>query len=264
MHYLLWFISVQLIYETIPVSSSGHVALAVCLWCLKYTEGCQQLLVVLQSPEVALWMTVPTLCIIPLFFIKQWWFLLVHLSRTWRMVARLIGYMLCSNSITFGFYLLINYYDLSIPLWLGFFITTFLLAALRWSPKKPRQALTMSWATMLGVVQGVALLPGISRFAAVFAASCFMGMNSRRSFQISWMLQWPLGVGMTLLSGYRYLKQPTHWVPNTFMTWAYLFIASAISLAALYGVYWLIRRKKMWYLAAYMVLPLIISYFYCG
>lgn len=263
MHYLLWFISVQLIYETIPVSSSGHIALAVCLWCLNYRVKCQQVSLVLQTPEVALWMTVPTIFIIPLFFVKQWWFLLVHISRTWRIVSRLIGYMLCSNSITFGFYLFINYYSISIPLWFGFFITTFLLLALRFCPEK-RSILTVDRAVLLGVVQGVALLPGISRFAAVFTASRYIGISNRRSFQISWMLQWPLGVGMALLSGYRYAQHFTHWVPVTIMTFTHVVLASVVSLGALYGVYWMVRYKKMWYFAVYMIFPLILSWFYCG
>ncbi len=202
---LLSFISIQLVSESFPVSSSGHVALALCLFFSKKTVLFESLSAVLQAPELVLWMNVPTIFVVTLFFVKEWWLLLKNLRITWRMVGTLIGYMVCSNSITALFYLLMHRYDMTIPLWLGFGTTAAILLSLRVCSLDDHATLTTKRSIFLGMIQGLALFPGISRFAAVFAASRWMGIDARRSFHITWMLQWPLAVGMALLSGYQYI-----------------------------------------------------------
>jgi len=261
---LLSFISIQLVSESFPVSSSGHVVLALCLFFSKKIVLFESLLAVLPTPELVLWMNVPTIFVVALFFVKEWWFLLMNLRVTWRVVGKLIGYMVCSNSITALFYLLIHRYDLMIPLWLGFGATAAILLSLRVCSRDDHATLTTKRALLLGVVQGVALFPGISRFAVVFVASRWMGIDARRSFHITWMLQWPLAVGMALLSGYQYMMYPTHWVPFDLMTLVVIGGASLLAFAGLYFMYLFSKHGMLWMVSIYMILPLTLSFLYCG
>jgi undecaprenyl-diphosphatase len=260
---LLFFISIQLVSESFPVSSSGHVAVAICLFFSKKSAEYSSLSALLSLPELVLWMHIPTILVVAFFFIKEWWFLLIHLRRTWRLVGKLIGYMLCSNTVTAIFYILMRWYDLMIPLWIGFGITAVLLLSLSVCACNNCATLTAKRALLLGVVQGLALLPGISRFAAVFVTSRWMGIDARRSFSISWMLQWPLGVGMTLLSGYQYMMHPTHWVPGDPLSFMIIGGASLLSFAGLYAMYLLAQRGKLGSMAIYMIIPITLSLLYC-
>jgi len=263
MLHLLLFVSVQLVSESFPVSSSGHLALAVCLFFSKNVRLFPSLSAILHGAELMLWMTIPTIVVVAVFFVKEWGFLLIHIHRTWRIVGKLIGYMLCANSVTAIFYLFMRYYDSTIPLWIGFSVTAGLLFSLYRCPDEQHVPLTSRRAVLLGIVQGIALLPGISRFAAVFVTSRWMGIDARRSFRITWMLQWPLAVGMVLLSGYQYRSCPTHWVPVDLRTFLIIGGASAMALLGLYAMYLLVQRRMLWIMALYMILPIAVSFWYC-
>jgi len=258
---LLLFISIQLLSESFPVSSSGHVALALRIFFSEKSVFSSSLSAVLHAPELILWSTVPTMCVVALFFMKEWWFLLRHFSGTWRMVGKLIGYMLCSNTITALFYFFMHTYNLPIPLWVGFGVTGAMLFSLRMCVSNTHESLTAKRAVLLGIVQGVALLPGVSRFASVFVASRWMGIDARRSFNISWMLQWPLAAGISLLSVYQYMKHPTHWVLLDLTTFMIIGGVSIAAFVGLYGMYWLSQRGMLWIMSLYMILPLIASFF---
>ncbi len=261
---LLSLISVQLVSESFPVSSSGHVLLALCLFFSQKTAEHSIVSLLLETPELMLWLTIPTIVVVALFFVKEWWFLLIHLPTTGRIVGKLIAYMLCSNIVTSIFYLLMHRYNPVIPLWLGFGITGGILLSLSVCPENTNGTLTANRALLLGIVQGAALLPGIARFAAVFAASRWMGIDARRSFRITWMLQWPLVVGMALLSGYQYVMHPTHWVPFDLTTWVVIGGSSLLAFAGLYVMYLLAQCRMLWIMSIYMIIPIALYLLYCA
>ncbi|MFS8507540.1 MAG: hypothetical protein LVQ75_05700, partial [Candidatus Babeliales bacterium] len=45
---------------------------------------------------------------------------------------------------------------------------------------------------VVGIAQGLALLPGISRFGSTFVVGRFLGFSSMQSFQYSFLIAWPL------------------------------------------------------------------------
>ncbi len=261
---LLLLISIQLVSESFPVSSSGHILLALCLFFSKKTVALSSLSAMLLTPELIFWMNVPTIFVVAIFFVREWWFLLSNLPVTWRIVGKLIRYMLCSNIVTTLWYVLMQRYDMTMPLSLGFAITGALLFSLRFCSRDEQATLTAKRALLLGMVQGIALLPGISRFATVFVVSRWMGIDARRSFSITWMLQWPIAVGMVLLSGYQYMKHSTDWLPVDLITIGVLGVASLLAFVGLYAMYLLSARGMLWIMSIYMILPLTLSLMYCA
>ena len=99
--------------------------------------------------------------------------------------------MLCADAVTVALYL---FKPESAPHYLpfGFFITIVALGSLYWCPVRSAQPLRWDKALVIGLVQGIALLPGISRLASVFVATRWLGYNNRQAFEISWMIQVPL------------------------------------------------------------------------
>lgn len=259
---LLFLIFIQVVFEAFPVSSSGHLLLFLSLFFAQNSTAHTTMLTLLNTPELILWMQLPAIGIVALFFRSVWWPLLRHVWRTWPLIVKLVGHMLCSNIITFLFYLVLTYHAVMMPLWIGFGITGILLISLVFCPRRARNPLTVKRALMLGIVQGIALLPGISRFASVFVISRWMGIGARRSFLITWMLHWPLAVGMSLISGYQYIQHPTSWVPLGLTTMGLVGVASALSLFGLFLMYQLAQRNMLWLMSFYMIIPFAISFLY--
>jgi undecaprenyl pyrophosphate phosphatase UppP len=152
-----------------------------------------------DAHEVMLWEHAPTTVVVALFFIREWLFLIRNIRRTWYIVSKLIFFMLCSNIITTVMFIIVRIYKIEIPLRFGFGITTVLLLSLIWC-RRPLRVLTTSRALVLGITQGIAWMPGVSRFAAVFVASRWMGISNRRAWRITWMLEWPMAFGVSALS----------------------------------------------------------------
>ncbi len=253
----------QIVFESLPVSSSGHVDLAVCFVADKNTMLASWLSRALHMPEIMMWLQVPTVCVVALFFAREWLFLFFHFQNTWRIVAKLIFYMLCSNSITTLCFILVHTYECAIPLWAGFGCTMLALLSLIWCKQRRNCSLTFSHALFLGLIQGVALLPGISRFAAVFVAARWMGIKNQRAFFITWMLQWPIVLGMSFFAFAQYSVHPTHLLPINFLMISSVLIAATIALLGMYGMYQLVLRDKLWIMSIYMILPLALSILYC-
>ncbi len=260
---LLKLISIQVISESFTVSSSGHIKLMECLSAHKLVSLSSSLFAMLEMPEIQAWQHVPTIVVVAMFFAREWLFLLFHLQYTWRMVIRLILYMVLSNSITTIFFLLIHRYPFVMPLWIGFGITAGILLSLRWCRHPSYASLNTARSATLGCVQGVALLPGISRFAVVFAACRWMGISNRRAFFITWMLQWPLVLGMLLVQLRKYYLYPTHLMTIDPYTLGYMITVSAAAFAGMCLMYCLVRRGRLWIMSIYMILPFILSLLYC-
>lgn len=135
-----------------------------------------------------------------------------------------------------------------------FAITATVMLATRWAPQ-PSRTLTIPLAVLLGIVQGMAITPGISRSGSTIAAALFLGIQREEAARFSFLMSVPaitgavlkksldadlaafdpvaLGVGFTtaLVSGYLALvllvelvkRGGLHW----FAIWCYLAAAAA-------------------------------------
>lgn len=264
MFFLYVWICVQIIVESLPLSSSGHVQLAEEFFnCFSMEKmlpvNLWQIDFLLHGPMIGI--------LLALFF-KQWWQmgLRVPLEKKsffkhglWLNGAKTILFVGVADVITFLFWVI---QPLSwVPLTIGFCLTALSLCSLRYYSGGTRK---FNWkyadAGWLGMVQGLSLMPGVSRFASTYAAGCYLGYERREIFALSFMIQFPLllaafAKGLASLGG-------NSFVFAKFFDLKMLFVilsATIISYAVLCWVGRLIERKKLWKLSWYMIVPIVLS-----
>jgi len=72
-----------------------------------------------------------------------------------------------------------------VVLGVGFLVTTILLISTRWAKAGEAPGLPAWGALLIGVVQGLALMPGVSRSAATIAVALWLGVRKDRAFELS-------------------------------------------------------------------------------
>ena len=252
------FIILQIVAESFPISSSGHTTL---FSYLVFHFG-------YRLPEIvnAVWFNhllhLPTVLIVALFFRKQWVPLVCYPWRYKKMIVRLMGVVFVADAITALFYCFFKYIGVHwFPLGIGFLITAFLLFSLRYCFPGARIPSFLFIASTLGVVQGIALLPGISRFAATYVAARWLALDAQKSLYLSWLLQWPLIVvgslhglvGLYLYGLSSELLRPALWL-----------VILGASVVAWYGlrlVYYMARTHQLYKWSRYMLIPFFIWLF---
>lgn len=82
---------------------------------------------------------------------------------------------------------------------IGFFLTGLLLISSRWAPPSTVERPNLALALILGVVQGIAVLPGVSRSGSTITAALWLGVKPARAFQLSMLMSLPAVFGAVLL-----------------------------------------------------------------
>ena len=117
-------------------------------------------------------------------------------------------------------------------------------------------------AVILGVVQGIALLPGISRMAITYATARWLRFSPRLAFELSCAIQWPLIAAAFCVSFLRLAQLPAHNELRLFIAqWQTICVIGAASLVALIGLCFVQRsmvRGTVWRFAYYMSIPLVV------
>lgn len=266
MLYFYVLILIQIVVESFPISSSGHEALwqmfltARGLWDESaYAVFCGSSLpfdTLKRAFDYAL--HGPTLVVIALFFFNRWWPLLRHYTRFWRQILLLIGVGACADILTAGWYLVWGRYGTAwFPLGLGFCITACILYSLRSCPKGNRTQVSLAMALIIGFVQGVALLPGISRMGITYGVGRWLGLAPRTALEFSLFIQYPLIAAGFLLGvwtlGFAGMQ--------AFFTVKTLAVLCAGSVAAYYALRLTMRlaiNNNLWRFAYYMPVPLLL------
>lgn len=266
MIYFYLLLSIQILLESLPVSSSGHLILLQTLFKKQdFLIFGQELAIV--APEkfwdhvfhVIHW---PTAIILIIFFFPTWFWLLMNVRRTWYIILKLIGYTIIADAITSFFYVIFSYGIMpSMPLWAGFLITGVLLIVQHYFSQAKNQTLTIQKAIFLGCAQGLALIPGISRFAAVFAAARWLGFSYKKSFEITWMLLFPLIIASGAVGLYVLYKAHVLFSIITPTSVLVMIIAGIGGWALLASVYCLVMRNKFWIFGLYMFFLSLCTYF---
>lgn len=240
---MIWvfvWIATQIITESFPISSSSHVRLVEMY--MQRIGSASWLSSVPKHFEDFLHL--PTLCILLVFFGSRWLYPFMHLDQSWPVFVPFVFRVVLACAVTVGFYLLWAHtgWKDSFSIQWGLMITAGLLFSLLLvpQPKKNDAELLRSYmqkvniesgaihteslpvpsiatAVCLGAVQGMALLPGISRMAATFVAGRWAGMSNEHAMEFSCAIQAPLlgaaiirgllelvasQVGLQLLNGY--------------------------------------------------------------
>lgn len=263
MLYLYAIIFVQTVLESLPISSSGHVLLFNMICDAHGSHYCVR--PQLASPIFEAWFYCLhglTAVVLAIYFFPQWFFFIKHIARLWRLILRLIFLVLCTDIITFVAFLGVHYFGFSFPLQIGLCLTALSLASLSFVPQRSySRSFNIRDAFILGVVQGFALLPGISRFASTFVAARWLGYSNKRAFELTWMIQWPLLLAASILFGFYQLYE--YQMLGTFFSGSFVFayiLAGIGAYAALYAVQLCIQHNKMHWFAYYMILPILLAF----
>ena len=75
--------------------------------------------------------------------------------------------------------------------------------------KKRDKALPLSYKNTLimGLAQGVAIVPGLSRSGTVISAGCFTGVERSENAHFTFLMSIPIILGAALVSGYKTVKE---------------------------------------------------------
>ena len=250
---LFLLIITQIITESFPISSSSHMKIVQAL--LNYSKGC----FVLLPPYFDDFLHGPTVLVLAFFFWHRWFFLISHPIRTRHLLLPIIGRTAIAVTASLFLYLLfcVNWQMVySFPLSLGLCVTMVLLFSLRFTEKK-YVPYTYSTALLLGIVQGVALLPGISRLAATYAAARWLKLSPRHAFEASFAMQVPLLIAAFLRAVLYYLSCPSFGQLITFNYLLVMFLSGIVAYGALFLVFSLGKAHRLWWLWLYMIIPLV-------
>jgi len=77
----------------------------------------------------------------------------------------------------------------------GFVVTTILLISTRWSKSGEAPTPTAWGALVVGLMQGMAVFPGVSRSGATIAALLWLGVRRDRAFELSMLMSLPAVAG---------------------------------------------------------------------
>jgi len=201
----------------------------------------------------------PTMIIVALFFSNRWLFLVRHFYRCYHIILKIMVLTAIADVATAVFFVGFKLFPLvSIPLGFGFFITGVLLYSLRWCQQGNGH---WDWkkALLLGIVQGCALLPGISRLAAVYVSARWLGLPTRKAFEITWLVQWPLICaaffhGIYILT----LDQKLLAIILKLKLLAVVLIASVCAYILLGFVQYLVNKNQLWWFSLYMPIPVLV------
>ncbi|MBU1068354.1 undecaprenyl-diphosphate phosphatase [Myxococcota bacterium] len=131
---------------------------------------------------------------------------------------------------------------------LTFMMTAILLVLTELTTRDgPRMNLTWKGALLIGLVQGIAVFPGISRSGATIAAALILGLSSEKAARFSFLLAIPVIGGASLMELPGLFGQVNVW---------HLLLGMAASilagLAALTLLVRLIRARRFVWFAAYL------------
>lgn len=94
----------------------------------------------------------------------------------------------------------------------GFVLTTCLLYAGENLKPTESRLITAKTSILTGVLQGIAVLPGVSRSGATISALTLQGVNKKDSASFSFLLSIPIIIGSALYEGVEMIA--THTAPN--------------------------------------------------
>lgn len=274
----------QIIIESLPISSSGHVML-VSILAKKFWHNQEFCLPDILDPLLH----TSALLAITITFYRDWQPLFKQLThiiyklfskeklkssqqKLLLLFFKIIGLMFIADLITAIFYFLFKIvlknnciFANPMMLILGFSCTGLILFSLSLKQKfftAHPEPLDFTKTLILGIIQGLAFIPGISRFASTYAAGCWLNLGPRRAFQISFLLHLPLIISDVLLHGIIPLFKNSELLPifNRTLIISAL-ISTIIATLLLMLTYKLALKNKLWIFCFYMLIPIMILIF---
>jgi undecaprenyl-diphosphatase len=261
LNFYLW-VAVQIVLESLPVSSSGHICLLEKLLD-QSALGTSTVFDQTVYKKISYSLHAPTALVLMIFFNRQWLFLLKNLFSCYPHVLHIVSAVVVADVITVMLYCLWQMVPIacSSMLGFGFAISIGLLASLYWMPKERARRSLYYTAVVVGLAQGCALLPGISRFAATYVMGCWTGLSWRRSFEFSFAIQFPL-IAVASLYGIATLPLHARELLFSLPVLATVLGASAPAYLLLSYAFKKAQRGQFYHFAWYVFIPLLLSVFF--
>jgi len=144
-------------------------------------------------------------------------------------------------------------------------VTGLLLAATKWIPRPTHGWRRFTWwqAIVVGIVQGMAIMPGISRSGATICAALFLGLRRRWAAEFSFLIAAPAILGAVILQlGDAFTRSAEFeasyaWGPAILGSFVSL-IVGVFALKLLLGM---VRSAKLHHFAVYCLLLSVFVFF---
>jgi undecaprenyl-diphosphatase len=243
---------VQGLTEFLPVSSSGHLVVA-----QHYLPGFT------DSPlPFDIILHVGTLVSLVIYFYRDIWDILVSFIR-WegeeRKKHRRLGLMVLVGSIPAGF-LGILFGDLFESLFANVLIVPFmflvsasilLVGERRGALEHGRDDVSIKEALIIGLMQGFAIVPGISRSGSTIATGLFMGLERETAARFSFLLSIPAILGAFLIK-ILFNSEALEGIDSSYVVGAA--ISALVGLVAIKLTINAVVVKKLWVFSIYLFL----------
>lgn len=250
--------------ESFPISSSGHMLLFERVvekmgYAFDYAHASLAACDVVMGDLLEHFVHGATVVVLAVFFFPRWFFLLKNFRRCYKIIFKIIGLAFVADCVTAFFYLFFHVYGKPAwPLGVGFAITAALLLTLRFIKSASNQRFGMGKALILGFVQGLALLPGISRFASTFVCARLLALPTHKAFEVSFLIQWPLICAAFLNSMRVMVVCPA---ARVLLAWDVLAVVVLASVVAYVAFCWVARMayaNQLWKFGVYMLVPIAV------
>lgn len=246
----LFMTMLQIITESMPISSSGHMQL-LALWLQSW--GLQLPAYHLLDELTALaTLAIIVSCYAP--FIKYALF-----TYSWSQIILFWWYVGVASLPTVGIYLLLHAYKWDLPalLPLGFLVTAGLLLSTRYAAVAD-VPFSFTPFFLIGCAQAITLAcPGLSRMAVTYTVGCWLGIAAAQSLALSLAFEVPLLVGaiakMILFSPALF----SFYLEGEWLT--SVLLGTSIGMFALRCIMMLAQHNQLWYISYYLIVPLILS-----
>ncbi len=126
------------------------------------------------------------------------------------------------------------------------------VASTRWTAPKATKTsldLSVSHCVIIGIAQGLAVLPGLSRSGTSIATMMLLGLSGPTSFRLSFLLSLPAIAGAAILE----LRHPEVWSSLGTPAIAATVVAFVVGLAALSALRHIVAQGRFWAFAIYLV-----------
>ena len=185
---------VQGVAEWLPISSDGHLVLV------------EHLLRLNIPIEFDIFLHLGSLLVLLFFFRQEIKEIALHFFQAKKFQSKQyhdwVWYLLLSTLVTailgLGLYQKIDSLRTVEIAALGLLVTSAFLFSTFWY--KERRVLSWQIALLLGLVQGIAALPGVSRSALVISTALFLGLNKKQAYEYAFLLAIPAILGALVLS----------------------------------------------------------------
>ncbi len=240
----------QGVTEFLPVSSSGHLVLFQRLFGLKEPELFFDVLLHLATMAATVF-----------FFRNDLSGIIRSAARREKSGLTYLSYILVATipTLLIGFATARNYESVFASLNVvraGFFATALILIVPSFLPHNPEGEVTGLRALLIGTMQGLSVIPGLSRSGSTIMTGIIMGVNQQSSFTFSFILSIPAiasAVGLHVAQGRFSTTFP---VPAMVLGFAAAFFSGYLSLAILRKV---VLRMKMHYFGYYLLALILVT-----